>query len=162
MAHPRAANSCKQLQTSPSSLTSSSSLSSDASPKRSNFSRHVKELSVIYHRFNQAIKTETALVHKGVQHLISSGDTGEVGIFCQIAVAPSPEVANEVSLSFLFASLIDSRPVLRWLVHVYPQRDPGSPVDQLFLAHTCLSEAVLPDCLLIELKKSRNITSFYQ
>lgn len=115
---------------------------------------------MIYHRFNQAIKTETALVHKGVQHLISSGDRGEVGIFCQIAVAPSPEVANELSLSFLFASLIDSRPVLRWLVRVYPRRDLGSQVDQLFLAHTCLSEAVLPDCLLIELKKIQKYNFF--
>lgn len=103
MAHPRAAN---QLQTLPLSFPSSSLLPSDASPKRSNFSRHIKELSVIYRRFNHsisssedAVKTETALVHKGVQHLISSRNMGEVGIFSQIAVAPSPEVANEVSLS---------------------------------------------------------------
>lgn len=84
-----------------SSLASSPSPPSDASPKRSRLRRHIKELGVIYRRFNHfpsssetAIKMETAPVHKSVQHLISSRNMGEVGIFCQIPVAPSQEESS--------------------------------------------------------------------
>lgn len=88
------------------SLTSSSSLPSDASPERSHFSRHIKELSGIYRRFNHfisssetAIKIETARVHKSVQHLISSRNMGEVEIFRQIPVHPRTRSRNALKVA---------------------------------------------------------------